>query len=89
MPHDALPSGQLSHSETIVRGRALVRLIEAADVLIASAMSDSEMDVQTRARDVCRSHLRAIIANLPAHIGAEILAVSEKIHGPVGEVSLN
>jgi hypothetical protein len=40
-------------------------------------------------RRLYRKRLRELIAVVPADAGAEILAASDNIKGPVGDVSLN
>jgi hypothetical protein len=65
----------------ITSGRAYVRLIEAADALLGYCPAWTEALLSRR--------LRGLVRALPPEMGAEILAASEKIEGPVQGVGRN
>jgi hypothetical protein len=75
----------------IVRGRAMVRMIEAGEVLLASAADPNERVTYGLARDLARQALRSLVAEMPADVTAQILAASETALGqwPVGSVGRN
>ncbi len=77
------------YDNTIRQGRACVRLIEAADVLIADSPGEIDTTVLRQARELCVAQLRALVRTLPSHVSAQILAASEKIDGPTGEIGQN
>jgi hypothetical protein len=72
----------------IVFGRAMVKLLEGADYLYPDSRRAERLTLKI-VRWLYRKRLRELIALVPADIGAEILAASENITGPVGDVSLN
>jgi hypothetical protein len=76
-------------SRMLIEGRAYVRLIEAADVLLAGEGDDAERTLLHKMRQTYTSKLRELIGKLPPEATAEILAASDKIIGPVGDVSRN
>jgi hypothetical protein len=82
-----------SPQRVITAGRACVRLIEAADALLDNRPARTEALLSRRLRGLVRAlyrrRLRGLIGALPAEMGAEILAASEKIEGPVQEVGRN
>ena len=74
----------------IAQGRAMVRLIEACDVLVASSGSWRESWLLKTAQGLYRHRLKRLVARLPTDVSAEILAASDKIGGgPTHDVSLN
>ena len=74
----------------IAQGRAMVRLIESIDVLLANSGSWRESLLLRVTRGVYRHRLRRLIGVLPAELGAEILAASETVGGgPVQDPSRN
>ena len=73
----------------ITTGRACVRLIEAADALLGYRPAWTEVLLLRLVRALYRHWLRQLRGALPAEMGAEILAVSEKIEGPVQEFGKN
>lgn len=78
----------LDHEEAIQQGRAMVRLIEAVNVLLPGAgqrEADSLRDLKIK----YQKRLRKMVAELPAEVSAQILAASEHINGPVGDTTLN
>jgi hypothetical protein len=82
-----------SQQRVITAGRACVRLIEAADALLGYRPAWTEALLSRRLRGLVRAlyrhRLRELIGALPAEMGAEILAASEKIEGPVQGVGRN
>jgi len=73
----------------VVRGRALVRMIEAARVLLTFAATANERVTYGMARDLAGEALRALLVELPADLGGQILIASEGALGPVGNVGEN
>ena len=76
------------YEESIKQGRAMVRLIEAANILLPDAgqrEADSLRDLTIR----YQKRLRKMIAELPTEVSAQILAASEHINGPIGDMTLN
>jgi len=78
-----------NRSQVIAQGRAYVRLIEAADVLLAGEMEEAEDTLLHQVRQIFTGKLRELVATLPPEITAEILAASEKIKGPTKGFSPN
>lgn len=76
------------HAESIHQGRAMVRLIEAIDVLLPEA-EPLEADRLHELNRFYQQRLRHLLAELPPACSAQILAASEHINGPVGDVCLN
>ena len=77
-----------TYNATILQGRAIVRLIEAIDVLVTAAAEQEVKElraIQTR----YRQRLRQLVADLPSAVSAQILIASDNIHGPTGEMTLN
>jgi hypothetical protein len=73
---------------TIAYGRVLVKIVEGADYLYPDSRRLERLKLKI-VRWLYRKRLRELIALVPTDIGAEILAASENIIGPVGDVSLN
>ena len=73
----------------VVRGRAMVRLIEAAEVLLTFATTPNERVTYGLARDLARQALRALVVELPADLTGQILIASEGALGPAGDVGKN
>ena len=73
----------------IVTGRAYVRMVEAADVLLDRQPVWTERLLLRLVRTLYSHRLRGLVAVLPADIMGEILAASEKIAGPVREPTQN
>ena len=83
---------QLSEPEKMaltVRGRACVRLFEAANVLLTGATTANERVTYELARDLAQQQLRELVRQVPAIVTANILAASETALGPIGSVELN
>ena len=76
-------------SNTITAGRATVRLIEAADLLLSRDPVWTEKLLLRLVRSLYTHRLRGLVAALPAEVTAEILAASDKITGPVRGFSNN
>jgi hypothetical protein len=80
----------MNEAETIIKqGRAFVRLIEAAEVLLTGDLDEAERVLLEHVRQVYKSRLRALVGAQPPAETAQILAVSENINAPVGEFGLN
>jgi hypothetical protein len=76
------------YEETIKQGRAIVRLIEATNVLLPDA-GQREAELLRDLRIRYQKRLRKLVAKLPVKISAQILAASEHINGPIGDTTLN
>lgn len=63
----------------ITTGRACVRIIEAADVLLERKPVWTERLLLRLVRDLYPHRLRGLVATLPSEITAEILAASDKL----------
>ena len=76
------------YEESIKQGRAMVRIIEAATMLLPTA--DHQEACYLRDLQVWyRQRLRRLVAELPTEVSAQILAASEHINGPIGDTTLN
>jgi hypothetical protein len=75
-------------AEPIRQGRAMVRLIEALEVLLPDVEPLQAEQLQELQR-FYRQRLRQLLSDLPPRSSAQILAASEEISGPVGDVCLN
>jgi hypothetical protein len=84
----SLTPNEIRHN-VITEGRAMVRLIESIDVLLINSGSRRETWLLKATRGLYQHRLRGLIAVLPSDVSAEILAASDNIKGPVGDVSLN
>ena len=73
----------------VVRGRAMVRMIEAAEVLLTGATTPNERITYGLDRDLARQALRELVAQLPTELTGLILVASEGALGPVGDVGVN
>jgi hypothetical protein len=69
--------------------RVMVRLLESIVVLLTNSGSWRETWLLKATRGLYRHRLRGLVAALPSEVSAEILAASENIKGPIGDVSLN
>ncbi len=81
-------SAEQRRANVITYGRSLVKILEGADQLYPDSRRLERLILKV-VRWLYRRRLRELIAAVPADIGAEILAASECITGPVGDVSLN
>ena len=68
----------------ILQGQAMVRLIEAADVLLPTA-SKREARYLRDLQAWYRLRLHHLVTRLPVEASAQILAVSEHRHRPSGD----
>lgn len=73
----------------IRRGRACVRLIEAAEILLELATDIDQQETYTEAIDLTRWQLRALVQDLDPAVTAQIMAASDKRLGTVGDIGLN
>lgn len=83
---------ELSEPEKIalvVRGRALVRMIEAARVLLTGATTFNERVTYGMAQELALQVLKDLIVELPADVTAQILVASETALGPVRDMFAN
>ncbi len=71
------------------RGRAGVRWIEAADVLLKQTVDKHEWTILEEARQLAVRQLRQIVRDSDPAITAEIMAASDKALGTVRDVMLN
>ena len=78
----------IDYEEIIQQGRAMVRLIEAANILLPEA-GQREADLLRDLKIQYQKRLRKIIADLPPDISAQILVASDHISGPVSDTTLN
>jgi len=88
-PHLQAPLSGLEIRALTVRGRACVRMFEAAEVLLKFATTPNERVTYGLARELARHDLRELVRELPPIITAHILAASETALGPVGNVMAN
>jgi hypothetical protein len=86
MPNNPLASGD---SVLIARGRACIRMMEAAEVLLESNKDINEIETFREARDLARWRLREIVAHQDQAIVAAIMVASDKHLGTVGDILLN
>ena len=73
----------------IVTGRAYVRIVEAADVLLDYRPVWTERLLLRLVRALYSHRLRELVAVLPSDIMGEILAASDKMSGVVQGFSSN
>jgi hypothetical protein len=73
----------------VVRGRAMIRLIEAAEVLLTGDTTPNERVTYGLARDLAQQALRELVVELDSESTAQILVASERILGTVKDVTLN
>jgi hypothetical protein len=66
-----------------------VRLIEAAEVLLAHKLDQQDMIDLQAAREYAKGLLREIIEDAEPAVTAEIMAASERIVGTVQDAGLN
>ena len=67
----------------ITEGRAYVRIVEAADVLLDHRPTWTERLLLRLVRALYTHRLRELVAGLPSDLTAEILAASERMTGAV------
>ena len=73
----------------IVRGRALVRLIEAGKVLLTFHQETAERVIYGMAVETAQTQLRQMVGELDPAVSAQIIIASEKALGPAGDVTVN
>lgn len=66
-----------------------MRLIESADVLLAGELDWDERELLEKTRSASKARLRAMVAELTPETTAQILAASERVGGPTGEIWKN
>ena len=81
-------SAEQRRSNVIAYGRATVKILEGADHLYLDSRRLECLTLKV-VRWLYRRRLRELIGAVSADIGAEILAASENITGPIGDVNLN
>ena len=81
-------SAEQRRSNVIAYGRAIVKILEGADHLYPDSRRLERLTLKV-VRWLYRRRLRELIGAVSADIGAEILAASENITGPIGDVNLN
>ncbi len=81
-------SAEQRRSNVITYGRAMVKIVEGADHLYSDSRRLERLTLKV-VRWLYRRRLRELIGLVPADIGAEILAASDNIAGPIGDVNLN
>jgi hypothetical protein len=72
-----------------VRGRALVRLIEAGRVLLAYHLTADERVRFGLAVEAAQAQLRQLVGEIDPATSAQIIAASETVLGPVGDITMN
>ncbi len=83
---------QLSEPEKtalIVRGRALVRLIEAGKVLLTYHLEPDERIRFGLAVEAAQAQLRQLVGEIDPAMAAQIIVASENALGPAGDVTVN
>jgi hypothetical protein len=76
-------------TDLIRLGRAYVRLIEAADVLLETKLDQQGMIDLQAAREFAKRMLRELVEEVEPAVTAEIMAASERMVGTVQDVSNN
>ena len=79
---------QQRRANAIQFGRAIVKIIKGAEVLLPGSRRIEHVLLKA-VLWLYRPRLRAMIGMLLADVSAEILAASDNITGPVGDVNLN
>ena len=85
----ARPLSEAEKMALIVRGRALVRLIEAGKVLLVYHLEPDERVRFGLAVEAAQAQLRQLVGEVDPAISAEIIVASEKVLGTVKDVGLN
>ena len=84
-----MSQADLTLQNVITTGRAYVRMVEAADALLADEPVWTERLLLRLVRSLYTHRLRLLVAALPSEVTAEILAASDKIGGTVRGFSNN
>ena len=71
----------MARQDVIKTGRAFVRIIESAQIILAAPLASTEGLLLGIVIALYQHRLRWIVANMPADITAEILAGSDAISG--------
>ena len=74
---------------TLARGRAFVRLIEAADLLLSTETDLEDLALLRRARLMASDRLHTLVADAPPAIAAQLLAARNDPAAPDEEIELN
>ena len=82
-------SNRQDHTAAIRTGQALVRSIDASLLLIALEEDDRARRTLEQMNLLCQAQLRQLVEPLPAHVTAQIMAVSAKQVRPVAALGLN
>jgi hypothetical protein len=77
------------NEDIVRRGRTAVRLIEAVDVLLASATTPNERITYGMARELAVEALREMVRDLEPEITAQIMVANDKRLGTAKDVMLN
>ena len=80
---------QRTRMALIVRGRALVRLVEAGKVLLAYHQTTEDRVKFGLAVETAQAQLRQLVGELDPAISAQIIIASENALGPAGDVTVN
>jgi len=83
------PLSEAEKMALIVRGRALVRLIEAGKVLLGYHLEPDERVRFGLAVEAAQAQLRQLVGEVDPAIAAQIIVASEKMLGPAGDVTVN
>lgn len=73
----------------VVRGRALVRLIEAGKVLLAYHPTADERVRFALAVEAAQVQLRQMVGEIDPATSAQIIAASETVLGTIGDITVN
>ena len=76
-------------ANAVIIGKALVRLLEACDILLEKNPVWTEQLLLRQMRALYTHRLRGLVAIWPPELTAEILAASEKMSGVVTGFSQN
>ena len=78
------------HEQAVIEGCACVRLVESVNFLLTmSVLNENDAAILRKARTLAKERLRALVAEQHPEVIAQILAASDKLSGPVGEIDLN
>jgi hypothetical protein len=79
----------MSIDPIISQGRAYIRLMESAAVLLAGDLGEQEKVIVCQALRLAAERLQALMAEEPPAVIAEILVASDRTMVPVERYSLN
>ncbi len=83
------PTPEQRISNVVSMGRAYVRLVESADLLLTRNPVWTECFLLRMVRALYSQRLRGLVAALPPAVSGEILVASGGMVGPVRDVSRN